>query len=31
MDSLARAYLKLAFLVMAAVLVGTAVARMVGN
>ena len=31
MDALARAYLKLAFLVMAAVLVGTAVALIFGN
>jgi hypothetical protein len=31
MDALARAHLKRAFLVMAAVLVGTAVAQMVGN
>jgi hypothetical protein len=31
MDALARAHLKLAFLVMAAVLIGTAMAQMVGN
>jgi hypothetical protein len=31
MDALARAYLKLAFLVTAAVLVGTAVALIIGN